>query len=78
MGSFASILASPGYVRFRGNLGWQKLMSNWSFKEQRKLIELAATSVDLETIAARLKREPAAVVKMARQLDVKVKSRTAK
>jgi len=49
-------------------------MSNWSFKEQRKLIELAAASVDLETIAARLKREPAAVVKMAKQLGVTVKS----
>jgi hypothetical protein len=52
-------------------------MAQWSFKEQRKLIELAAASVDLETIAARLKRSTAAVVKMARQLGVSVKSRRA-
>jgi hypothetical protein len=53
-------------------------MAQWSFKDQRELIKLAAASEDLETIAARLKREPESVVKMAKQLGVKVKSRTAK
>jgi hypothetical protein len=53
-------------------------MSNWSFAEQRQLMELAAASEDLETIAARLKRAPESVVKMAKQLGIKIKSRTAK
>jgi hypothetical protein len=38
-------------------------------------MELAAASEDLETIAARLKREPESVLKMAKQLGVKVKCR---
>jgi hypothetical protein len=49
-------------------------MAQWSYKDQRKLMELAAASEDLETIAACLKRSTAAVVKMARQLGVSVKS----
>jgi hypothetical protein len=40
-------------------------MAQWSFKDQRELIKLAMASVDLETIAARLKRSNAAIVKMA-------------
>jgi hypothetical protein len=50
-------------------------MAQWSYKDQRKLMELAATSEDLETIAAGLKRSPEAILRMARQLGIKVKSR---
>jgi hypothetical protein len=53
-------------------------MSNWSFAEQRKLIELAAASEDLETIVRIMKRPAKTVLKIAKQLGVKVKSRTAK
>jgi hypothetical protein len=53
-------------------------MAQWSYKDQRKLMELTAASEDLETIAARLKRSPEGILRMARQLGIKVKSRTAK
>jgi hypothetical protein len=53
-------------------------MAQWSYKDQRKLMELAAASEDLETIAASLKRSAEAILRMARQLGIKVKSRTAK
>jgi hypothetical protein len=50
----------------------------WSFAEQRQLVELAAASNSLETIFRRLRRPAESVARMAKQLGVKVKSRTAK
>jgi hypothetical protein len=49
---------------------------NWSFKEQRELIKLAAASMSLETIAQRFERSTESVLKMAKQLGVSVKSRS--
>jgi hypothetical protein len=67
--------------RIRGlGLDWagRPKRGHWSFAEQRKLIELAAASEDLETIAAHLKRPTASVLKVARRLGLKIKSRKAR
>jgi hypothetical protein len=51
----------------------------WSFAEQRQLVELAAASMSLETIVHRLRRPAESVARMAKQLGVTVKSvKTAK
>jgi hypothetical protein len=50
----------------------------WSFADQRQLIELAAASNSLETIVHRMRRPAESVARMAKQLGVTVKSRTAK
>jgi hypothetical protein len=50
---------------------------SYSFAEQRQLIELAAASNSLETIVHRMRRPAESVLRMAKQLGIKVKSRTA-
>jgi DNA-binding Lrp family transcriptional regulator len=50
----------------------------WSFKEQRQLMKLAAASQSLEIIADRLQRPAETVLRMARRLGVSVGIRKAK
>jgi Na+/phosphate symporter len=45
---------------------------NWSFKEQRQLIELASTSLSLETIGDNLNRSTASVLNKSVQLGLSV------
>ena len=52
----------------------QKAKTRWSFAEDRRLIELAASSMSLKEIAAELKRSPKRVAQMARRLGVSLKS----
>jgi hypothetical protein len=59
------------------NAGKQK-MGPWSYKQQRELIKLAAASRSLETIANRLKRPTATVLKKAAQLGISIKRQKAK
>jgi hypothetical protein len=51
---------------------------SWSFKEQRQLMELAAASQSLETVADRLGRPPATILKKAAQLGLSIKGQKAK
>jgi len=51
---------------------------SFSFKEQRQLMELAAASQSLETIADRLGRPPATILKKAAQLGLSIKGQKAK
>jgi len=46
-----------------------------SYKQQRELIELAAASRSLETIANRLGRPTATILKKAAQLGISIKRR---
>jgi len=49
----------------------------WSFKEQRELIEFAAASQSLETIANRLKRPTTTVLRKAAELRISIKGQKA-
>jgi hypothetical protein len=51
---------------------------NWSFKEQRHLIELARALKPLDQVAKEMKRKPEAVKRMAIRLGVSFKSRVKK
>ncbi len=53
-------------------VGKQKL-GTWSFKEGRELIKLAAASRSLETIANRMGRPTATILKKALQLGISIK-----
>ncbi len=50
----------------------------WSFKEDRRLMELAKSSTSLEHAAKQLGRTPDAVKRMALRLGLSLKSRNAK
>jgi IS30 family transposase len=50
----------------------------WSFKEDRRLMELAKSSVSLEEIAKELGRSPNAIKRMALRLGLSLKSKGAK
>jgi hypothetical protein len=54
------------------NAGKRK-MGPWSFKQQRELTKLAAASQSLETIANRMKRPTATILKKAAQLGISIK-----
>jgi hypothetical protein len=45
---------------------------SWSFKEQRQLIELASTSLSLETIGDNLNRSTASVLNKSVQLGLSI------
>ncbi len=45
----------------------------WPFKEERELIKLAAASRSLETIANRMGRPTATILKKALQLGISIK-----
>ena len=47
---------------------------SWSFKEERRLLELARTEKTLEQIARALDRSPDSVRKSARQLGASISS----
>jgi hypothetical protein len=46
---------------------------NWSYKEQRLFIEIAASAVTLEQLSKRLGRSPEAIRKMAPKLGISLK-----
>jgi hypothetical protein len=50
----------------------------WSFKEDRRLMELAKSSVSLEEAAKQLGRSSEAVKRMALRLGLSLKSKNAK
>ncbi|MCA1364584.1 MULTISPECIES: hypothetical protein [Bradyrhizobium] len=50
----------------------------WSFKEDRRLIELAKSSTSLEQAAKALGRSPDAIKRMALRLGLSLKSKPAK
>ncbi|MGC0389056.1 MULTISPECIES: hypothetical protein [Bradyrhizobium] len=50
----------------------------WSFKEDRRLMELAKSSASLEQAAKILGRSPDAVKRMALRLGLSLKSKTGK
>jgi predicted transcriptional regulator len=49
----------------------------WSYKEQRRLLEITASSGSLEEIAERVGRKPAAIRKKAPQLGISLKFNSA-
>jgi hypothetical protein len=50
----------------------------WSFKEDRRLMELAKSSVSLEEAAKQLGRSPDAIKRMALRLGLSLKSKNTK
>lgn len=50
----------------------------WSFKEDRKLMELAKSSISLEDAAKQLGRSPDAIKRMALRLGLSLKSKSRK
>jgi hypothetical protein len=50
----------------------------WSFKEDRRLMELAKSSVSLEEAAKQLGRSPEAIKRMALRLGLSLKSKAHK
>ena len=50
----------------------------WSFKEDRRLMELAKSSITLEQAAKQLGRSPEAIKRMALRLGLPLKSKSAK
>ena len=50
----------------------------WSFKEDRRLMELAKSSITLEQAAKQLGRSPEAIKRMALRLGLSLKSKTGK
>jgi len=52
----------------------RKARTRWSFAEDRRLIQLAASLKSLEAVAAELKRTPESVVRTAKKLGVSLKS----
>jgi hypothetical protein len=56
----------------------KRKIGTWSYKQQRELIELAAASQSLATIANRMKRPTATILKKAAQLGISIKRQKAK
>ena len=50
----------------------------WSFKEDRRLMELAKSSITLESAAKQLGRSPEAIRRMALRLGLSLKSKQPK
>ena len=50
----------------------------WSFKEDRRLMELAKSSITLEQAAKQRGRSPEAIKRMALRLGLPLKSKSAK
>ena len=50
----------------------------WSFKEDRRLMELAKSSITLEQAAKQLGRSPEAIKRMALRLGLQLKSKDGK
>ena len=50
----------------------------WSFKEDRRLMELAKSSISLEEAAKQLGRTPSAIKRMALRLGLFLKSKADK
>jgi hypothetical protein len=56
----------------------KRKMGPWSYKQQRELVELAAASHSLETIANRLRRPTTTILKQAARLGISIKCQKAK
>jgi hypothetical protein len=56
----------------------KRKIGTWSYKQQRELIELAAASRSLETIANRMGRPTATILRKAAQLGISIKRQKAK
>jgi hypothetical protein len=54
-------------------MAW-KAKTRWSFAEDRRLIQLAASSKSLAAVAAELMRTPQSVARAAKRLGVSLKS----
>jgi hypothetical protein len=52
----------------------RKPKTRWSFAEDRRLIQLAASLKSLEAVAAELKRTPESVTRAAKRLGLSLKS----
>ena len=55
----------------------KRKIGTWSYKQQRELIKLAAASQSLETIANRMRRPTATILKKAAQLGISIKRQKA-
>jgi hypothetical protein len=55
----------------------KRKIGTWSYKQQRELIELAAASQSLETIANCMGRPTATILKKAAQLGISIKRQKA-
>jgi hypothetical protein len=65
-----------GFVRTEGFLMVRK--SRWSFKDDRRLMELARSSKSLEQVVKIVGRSPEAIKKAAMRLGISFKSRAKK
>jgi hypothetical protein len=52
----------------------RKARTRWSFAEDRRLIQLAASLKSLEAVAVELKRTPESVARSAKKLGISLKS----
>ncbi|MDO8400638.1 MAG: hypothetical protein Q7T45_22750 [Bradyrhizobium sp.] len=52
------------------------MKTRWSFKDQRRLIEIAASEKSVEEVAVRIGRTPRSVRRMALQLGISLKFKT--
>jgi hypothetical protein len=66
-----------GFVRTRG-FSLMVRKRRWSFKEDRKLIELARASESLEDVVKETGRSPESLKKAARRLGISFQSQTKK
>jgi hypothetical protein len=67
---------AEGEGEMMARVGKRKI-GTWSYKQQRELIELAAASQSLETIANRMGRPTATILKKAAQLGISIKRQKA-
>jgi hypothetical protein len=51
----------------------KRKIGTWSYRQQRELIKLAAASQSLETIAKRMGRSTASILRKAAQLGISIK-----
>ena len=52
------------------------MMGRWSFEEQRRFVEIAASSKSFEEVVTRSGRSPASIRKMASRLGIKLAKQT--
>ena len=67
---------AEGEWEMMARVGKRKI-GTWSYKQQRELIKLAAASQSLETIANRMGRPTATILKKAAQLGISIKRQKA-
>jgi hypothetical protein len=67
-----------GFVSFNAGILPSMVRKSWSFKDDRRVMELARASKTLEQIAKAMDRSPERIRKVAIRLGVSIKSRTPK